>query len=45
MAGEWIHLAVLAARAEIPISTLIDTVAQFPTYSEAYQLALEALAV
>ncbi len=43
LAGEWIHLAALAIRAEIPIETLIDYVAQFPTYSEAYLKALERL--
>ncbi len=43
LAGEWIHLAALAIRAEIPIETLMDYVAQFPTYSEAYLKALERL--
>ena len=43
MAGEWIHQAALAVRAEIPIDTLLDGVAQFPTYSEAYLAALEHL--
>jgi len=42
-AGEWIHTAALAIRAAIPIDTLLDGVAQFPTYSEAYLNALEAL--
>lgn len=42
-AGEWIHQAALAIRAEIPISTLLDTVAQFPTYTEGYLIALEQL--
>lgn len=45
LAGEWIHSAVLAIRAEIPIETLLDTVAQFPTYSEAYLSALTELAL
>ncbi len=42
-AGEWIHTAALAIRARIPIDTLLDTVAQFPTYTEAYLTALEHL--
>jgi len=43
MAGEWIHQAAIAVRAHIPIDTLLDGVAQFPTYSEAYLAALEQL--
>jgi dihydrolipoamide dehydrogenase len=43
LAGEWIHQAVLAIRAEIPIAVLTDTIAQFPTFSEAFGLALRAL--
>ncbi|MHA7295215.1 dihydrolipoyl dehydrogenase family protein [Arthrobacter sp. HLT1-21] len=43
MAGEWIHHASLAIRAQLPIDTLLDQVAQFPTYHEAYQAALEKL--
>ncbi len=39
-ASEWIHHAVLAIRAEIPISVLKDTIPQFPTYSEGYLSAL-----
>lgn len=45
LAGEWIHQAALAVRAEVPIDTLLDGVAQFPTYSEAYLAALERLAL
>ena len=45
LASEWIHQAVLAIRAEIPLATLLDTVAQFPSYSEAYLSALQALDV
>ncbi len=44
LAGEWIHQAVLAVKAEIPIEVLRDTVAQFPTFSEAYLGAIEDLA-
>ncbi len=43
LAGEWIHHAALAVRARIPIDVLLDQVAQFPTYVEAYLSALEAL--
>ena len=43
MAGEWIHYASLAIRTQIPIEILRDQVAQFPTYNEAYQAALEEL--
>ncbi|MDI3196250.1 NAD(P)/FAD-dependent oxidoreductase [Pseudarthrobacter sp. AL07] len=43
MAGEWIHQASLAIRARIPIDTLRDQVAQYPTYNEAYQAALDKL--
>lgn len=43
LAGEWIHEAVLAVKASVPIEVLLDTVAQFPTFSEGYLPALEAL--
>ncbi len=43
LASEWIHEAVLAIRAQLPIDVLIDTVAQFPSYTEGYLLALEKL--
>ena len=43
LAGEWIHQAVLAVRAEIPVNVLKDTMAQFPTFSEAMGTALRAL--
>jgi dihydrolipoamide dehydrogenase len=42
-AGEWIHQAALAIRAAIPIDVLLDGIAQFPTFSEAYLLAAEQL--
>jgi pyruvate/2-oxoglutarate dehydrogenase complex dihydrolipoamide dehydrogenase (E3) component len=42
-AAEWVHQACLAIRAQIPIEVLLDQVAQFPTYSEGYLTALEAL--
>jgi dihydrolipoamide dehydrogenase len=43
LAGEWIHYAALAIKTAAPLSVLKDTVAQFPTYTEAYLNALEAL--
>ena len=43
LAGEWIHQAALAIRAQIPIDILLDQVAQYPTYSEGYLAALENL--
>jgi dihydrolipoamide dehydrogenase len=43
LASEWIHTAVLAIRAEIPVAVLNDTIAQFPTFSEAFGYALRAL--
>lgn len=42
-AGEWIHQAAIAIRAQVPIATLLDGITQFPTYSEAYLAALERL--
>jgi len=43
LAGEWIHYAALAIKAQIPISVLTDTVAQLPTYTEGYLNGLEQL--
>jgi pyruvate/2-oxoglutarate dehydrogenase complex dihydrolipoamide dehydrogenase (E3) component len=43
LAGEWIHQAVLAIRAEIPLAILVDTIQQFPTFSEGFGLALRQL--
>jgi dihydrolipoamide dehydrogenase len=43
LAGEWIHTAVLAIRAEIPVAVLKDTIAQFPTFSEALGTALRSI--
>ena len=43
LAGEWIHQAVLAIRAEIPVPVLKDTMAQFPSFSEAFGAALRSL--
>ena len=43
LAGEWIHQAVLAIKTETPVAVLRDTVAQFPSFSEAYLNAVEDL--
>ncbi len=43
MAGEWIHYAALAIKTQAPISLLLDTVAQFPTFTEAYLKGVERL--
>jgi pyruvate/2-oxoglutarate dehydrogenase complex dihydrolipoamide dehydrogenase (E3) component len=42
-ASEWIHQAVLAIRAEVALDILLQTVAQFPSYTEGYLSALQAL--
>jgi pyruvate/2-oxoglutarate dehydrogenase complex dihydrolipoamide dehydrogenase (E3) component len=43
LAGEFIHYAALAIKTRAPIDVLRDTVAQFPTYTEAYLKAIEQL--
>jgi pyruvate/2-oxoglutarate dehydrogenase complex dihydrolipoamide dehydrogenase (E3) component len=43
LASEWIHQAALAIKAQIPLEVLKDTVAQFPTFSEAHLKGVEAL--
>ncbi len=43
LAGEWIHQAALAIKTGTPLAVLRDTVAQFPTFSEAYLKGVEAL--
>jgi len=43
LAGEWIHYAALAIKTATPLAVLRDTVAQFPTFSEAYLKAIDAL--
>jgi pyruvate/2-oxoglutarate dehydrogenase complex dihydrolipoamide dehydrogenase (E3) component len=43
LATEWIHMAVLAVRARVPVDVLADTIAQFPTFSEAFVTAVREL--
>jgi dihydrolipoamide dehydrogenase len=43
LASEWIHQAVLAIKAAVPVDTLLQTVAQFPSYTEGYLSALQQL--
>lgn len=43
LASEWIHVAVLAIKAEIPLAVLRDTIPQFPSFTEAYLSALREL--
>ena len=43
LAGEWIHQVSLAVKARIGLDVLRDTVAQFPTFSEAVLKGIEAL--
>jgi dihydrolipoamide dehydrogenase len=42
-AGEWLQQATLAIRARVPLDVLRDVIQPFPTFSEIYVAALEAL--
>jgi len=42
-AGEWMQQATLAIRARVPLEVLRDTIQPFPTFSEIYVSALNAL--
>jgi pyruvate/2-oxoglutarate dehydrogenase complex dihydrolipoamide dehydrogenase (E3) component len=42
-AGEWLQQATLAIRARVPLGVLHDTIQPFPTFSEIYLNALNAL--
>jgi dihydrolipoamide dehydrogenase len=42
-AGEWLQQATLAVRARVPLDVLLDTIQPFPTFSEIYLAALDAL--
>ncbi|QBI56379.1 dihydrolipoyl dehydrogenase family protein [Streptomonospora litoralis] len=43
LAGEWIHTAALAVREQIGVDRLREGIFQFPTFSEGYTLAVDAL--
>ena len=43
LAGEWIHQVALAIKTGTSLAVLRDTVAQFPTFSEGFLKAVEAL--
>jgi len=43
LAGEWLQLATVAIRAEIPLATLHDTMFQFPTFAEAFWYGVDKL--
>jgi pyruvate/2-oxoglutarate dehydrogenase complex dihydrolipoamide dehydrogenase (E3) component len=45
LAGEWIHMLVLAVKAEIPVAILRDTMFQFPTFAELVKMAARRLEV
>ena len=42
-AGEWLQQATLAIRARVPLPTLLDVIAPFPTFSEAFLQAIRDL--
>jgi dihydrolipoamide dehydrogenase len=42
-AGEWLQQATLAIRARVPLAVLRDVIQPFPTFSEIYLTALNAL--
>jgi pyruvate/2-oxoglutarate dehydrogenase complex dihydrolipoamide dehydrogenase (E3) component len=44
-AGEWLGQATLAIRARVPLAIFDDVIQPFPTFSEAFLHALQALAV
>jgi dihydrolipoamide dehydrogenase len=43
LASEWIHHAVLAVKAQVPLDTLRDSMMQFPTFSELLLAAVRAV--
>ena len=43
LASEWIHAAVVAVKAEVPLETLRDSMMQFPTFSELLLAAFRAV--
>ncbi len=43
LASEWMHMAVLAVRARVPVEVLRDVIAQFPTFAESLVTAARQL--
>jgi len=43
LASEWIHAAVIAVKAEVPLDILRDSMMQFPTFSEMFLAAVRAV--
>ena len=43
LTGEWLYQACLAIKAGISLDTLLNSVFQFPTFSQAYPEALEKM--
>jgi pyruvate/2-oxoglutarate dehydrogenase complex dihydrolipoamide dehydrogenase (E3) component len=43
LTGEWFHQVCLVIKAGISLDTLLDSVFQFPTFSQAYPEALEKM--
>jgi len=43
LASEWMHMAVLAVRARVPVAVLQDVIAQFPSFAESLVTAARAL--
>ena len=43
LASEWIHAAVIAVKAEVPLEVLRDSMMQFPTFSEMLLAAVRAV--
>jgi dihydrolipoamide dehydrogenase len=43
LASEWIHVLALAIKAEVPVDVLLDSMFQFPTFSELVLSAVRGL--
>lgn len=43
LASEWMHMAVLAVRARVPVEVLRDVIGQFPTFAESIVTAAREL--
>jgi dihydrolipoamide dehydrogenase len=44
LASEWIHPMALAVQGRIPLTTLAESMAQFPSFAEAWPMAARELA-